>query len=199
MSHAAAASSYRFCIQVALATPSLCSVAIAAGDAMWQRAGLSVGCLVNALRAHRDALAASGRVATAIDSATAWAWQTETPPPAGSALAVLRHYAVELLAAFRCVAMGDNSAVAIWISHVYQAAHVVRICRLVNLCYESPVGMIRLPASYRLHGLSASKLCLSCILRLLNFVLGLTARAETRKMCSSGWRTHPTNTAGIGL
>jgi len=92
-----------------ICNPSMCFVAIAAGDAMWQKAGLSVGCLVNALRAHRDALAAGGRIPTALDSATAWAWQSETPPPAGSALAALRHYAVELLATFRCVAMGLRS------------------------------------------------------------------------------------------
>ena len=76
---------------------------------MWQRAGLSVGCLVNALRAHRDALAAGGRIPSALDSATAWAWQSETPPPPGSALTVLRHYTVELLAVFRCVVIGCNS------------------------------------------------------------------------------------------
>ena len=79
---------------------------IAAGDGVWSKVGLSVGCLVNALRAHRDALAAGGCIPAALDSVTAWAWHTETPPPAGSALAVLRHYAVELLAIFRCVAIG---------------------------------------------------------------------------------------------
>jgi hypothetical protein len=79
---------------------------IAAGDGMWQRAGLSAGCLINALRAHRDALAAGGRIPAALNAAVAWAWSTETPPPAGSMLAALRHYAVELLAAFRRAACG---------------------------------------------------------------------------------------------
>lgn len=83
-------------------TSEQCACDGAAGDTMWQRVGLSVGCLVNALRAHRDALAAGGHIPAALGASLAWAWPTETPPPAGSALAALRHYAVELLAAFRC-------------------------------------------------------------------------------------------------
>ncbi len=147
--HAASTSSECYPWSAASAMTPVCYIAIAAGDAMWQRAGLSVGCLVNALRAHRDALAAGGRIPTALDSATAWAWQTETPPPAGSALAALRHYAVELLAAFRCVATGRRCGSGIWISHSCRAAPVIRICTLVRDPWRA--SCVRAPSTVNLH------------------------------------------------
>ena len=134
----------------ASATTIMCSVATAGGDAMWQRAGLSVGCLVNALRAHRDALAAGGRIPSALDSATAWAWQSETPPPPGSALTVLRHYAVELLAVFRCVVIGCNSGSG-------------NVCRVHHPRYLYHLGwtLVKDPG-YDLQGCSASNQACRC-------------------------------------
>ena len=97
----------------------------AAGDGMWPRAGLSLGCLVTALRAHRDALAAGGRIPAALSGALAWAWPSETPPPAGSALAVLRHYAVELLATFRYAALCLACSRSSWLgSFMFALPHV---------------------------------------------------------------------------